>query len=104
MGPKNSENRSTRIPTAFAAVKWPASCRMISAAKPRNASAYDIGPSVWQLKAKSRLRDRLCVCAGVHKLARELPRLAVRVRECVERVHRPCRQPGQRLLDDLGDL
>src|SRR3954451_8589895 len=36
-GGKNSEKRSTRIPTAFAAVKWPASCRMISTAKPRKA-------------------------------------------------------------------
>ena len=35
--PKNSEKRSTRIPTALAAVKCPSSCRMISAAKPAKA-------------------------------------------------------------------
>ncbi len=36
-GPMNSEKRSTRMPTAFAAVKCPASCRMISATNPRKA-------------------------------------------------------------------
>ncbi len=36
-GGKNRPNRSTRMPTAFAATKWPNSCRMISAAKPANA-------------------------------------------------------------------
>ncbi len=36
-GGKNSAKRSTRIPTAFAATKWPNSCRMISAANPANA-------------------------------------------------------------------
>ena len=35
--PKNSEKRSTRIPTALAAAKCPSSWRMISAAKPANA-------------------------------------------------------------------
>ena len=33
-GGKNSAKRSTRMPTALAALKWPNSCRMISAAKP----------------------------------------------------------------------
>ncbi len=42
IGPKNSEKRSTRIPTALAATKWPASCRKMSAAKPRNARTYDM--------------------------------------------------------------
>jgi hypothetical protein len=37
-GGKNSAKRSTRMPTALAATKWPASCRMISAAKPAKAS------------------------------------------------------------------
>ena len=36
-GGKNSEKRSTRMPTALAAAKWPGSCRMISAANPANA-------------------------------------------------------------------
>ena len=38
-GGKNSEKRSTRMPTALAAAKWPNSCRMMSAAKPRKASS-----------------------------------------------------------------
>src|SRR4051812_46231244 len=38
-GGKNSEKRSTRIPTALAAAKWPASCRTTRAAKPRKASS-----------------------------------------------------------------
>ena len=37
-GGKNSAKRSTRMPTALAAKKWPASCRITSAAKPRKAS------------------------------------------------------------------
>jgi hypothetical protein len=40
----------------LAAVKWPASCRRMSAMKPRNASTYAIGHSVCQLKAKNPLR------------------------------------------------
>jgi hypothetical protein len=36
-GGKNSAKRSTRIPTALAARKWPNSCRTIKAAKPLNA-------------------------------------------------------------------
>ncbi len=37
-GGKKRKKRSTRIPTALAAVKCPNSCRMISAAKPAAAS------------------------------------------------------------------
>ena len=45
-GGKNSEKRSTRIPTAFAAAKCPNSCRTTSAANPANASsAAVIGPA-----------------------------------------------------------
>ena len=33
-GGKKSEKRSPRMPTAFAAMKWPASCSTISAQKP----------------------------------------------------------------------
>ncbi len=36
-GGKKSAKRSTRIPTALAAAKWPSSCRMISSAKPTKA-------------------------------------------------------------------
>jgi hypothetical protein len=36
-GGKNSAKRSTRMPTALAAKKWPASCRITSIAKPRKA-------------------------------------------------------------------
>ena len=41
-GGKNSAKRSTRMPTALAAAKWPNSCRMISAAKPAKARNQDI--------------------------------------------------------------
>src|SRR3954447_10639787 len=43
-GGKNSMNRSTRMPTAFAAAKWPNSCRMIRAAKPANARSQEMAP------------------------------------------------------------
>jgi hypothetical protein len=36
-GGKNSEKRSTRMPTALAAAKCPNSCRMMSAEKPAKA-------------------------------------------------------------------
>ena len=42
IGPKNSEKRSTRIPTAFAATKCPASWNRMRTAKPRNARTYDM--------------------------------------------------------------
>ncbi len=49
IGGKNRENRSTRMPTALATTKWPASCRMMSRAKPRKARRNDMGAvRVWQ--------------------------------------------------------
>ena len=45
-GPKNSEKRSTRMPTALAAAKWPSSWKMISATKPTNVRTQLIAPSV----------------------------------------------------------
>src|ERR1019366_316587 len=48
VGGKNSEKRSTRIPTAFATVKCPSSCRTISTTIPRRVSAQ-LMPSVLQV-------------------------------------------------------
>ena len=45
----NSEKRSTRMPTALATAKWPNSCRMIRATKPRKARTYDMQPQCGSL-------------------------------------------------------
>ena len=52
-GGKNSEKRSTRMPTAFAARKCPSSCSTISTTMPRTVR-IQLMRSVWQAGAPMR--------------------------------------------------
>ena len=74
IGGKNSEKRSTRMPTALAAAKWPNSCRMISAAKPAKASepAHRARPPPRPARAATR--------AGLARRPRRATRTRARAR------------------------
>src|SRR5215207_9878473 len=85
-GGKKRANRSTRIPTRLAAMKWPNSCRMISAAKPK--------------KVRAQLTDSR---PGAHQLGRRLAGLAIGVVERLERVDGARAEPVQDALDHLRD-
>ena len=87
-GGKNSEKRSTRMPTALAAVKWPSSWRMISAAKPRKARTQLMRAGSPSIRARRR-RARASRVGLVE-------RLEVRARGCG-------RQLLERALDHLRD-
>src|SRR4051794_4979719 len=61
IGGKNSMKRSTRMPTAFAAVKCPASWRMMSAAKPAKARTQLTRASVARSASGPRQAPRQAV-------------------------------------------
>src|SRR3954452_19561667 len=88
-GGKKRLKRSTRIPTALAAVKWPSSWRMISAAKPA--------------KANNQLMAAPNSCPHRHLLGRDVARAAVGVEERLEGAHRLAGHLLERRLDDGGD-
>src|ERR1700730_12228132 len=88
VGGKNSEKRSTRMPTAFATTKWPSSCRTINAMIPSSVQTRFIA-SVWQAS---------------HRFPRELTREAVGLVERLEGAHRLAAELFERLLDHGGDL
>ncbi len=76
-GGKNSEKRSTRIPTAFATAKWPSSCSTISAMIPRSVSTQ-LTRSVWQ--ARRIALPRASPARSAAPLAQRCDRLAARAR------------------------
>src|SRR5215469_11844807 len=62
VGGKNSEKRSTRMPTAFATVKCPSSCSTISSTIPKIVRSQLI-VSVWQAKTLLRAAHRGLPCS-----------------------------------------
>src|SRR4051794_30460136 len=110
-GGKNRLKRSTRMPTALAAKKWPASCRITSAAKPRKASSQLTGePSGQPLTRRHRgsLQASLRGCSRRvnplrDQLAGELAGLGVGHIERLEVVHAVGAELLEHLLDHRGD-
>src|SRR5271157_2803192 len=132
VGGKNSEKRSTRIPTAFATVKCPSSCSTISMTMPRMVRTQLMGLSVAGVganpatsatrRARSQVRpvprtrahrpgrmapgaiSRSPSDARRDRLRRHLPGLAVCLIERLECTYRLAFQLGQRAFDDLWNL
>src|SRR3954468_24449179 len=105
-GGKNSEKRSTRMPTALAAVKWPASWRITSAAKPRKASSQLTRWLRVRAPAPSAMTSagaRSCADRRLDELAGPRPGLGVGHVERLEVVHRRRAQRVEDALDDRGD-
>src|SRR5271169_2656903 len=96
VGGKNSEKRSTRIPTAFAAVKCPSSCSTISATMPSTVRT--------QLTALSVGRRRSTSAKRGDRLRSDGPCLAVGLIQRLERTHRLAWKLRQGLLDHPRDL
>src|SRR5689334_164952 len=96
-GGKNSENRSTRIPTALATAMCPSSCSTIKSTMPRIVRIQLIGASVAGPRRASGREPR-------HQPPRERPRLTVGLIERLEGPHRRRPELGERLPDHLGDL
>src|ERR1700728_3198023 len=92
-GGKNSEKRSTRMPTAFAAMKCPNSCSTISTMKPRMVRTQLIG-SVWQPRSSGQRANRF---------AGDGARLAIGLVERLEHAHRRGVETLERLLDHGWD-
>src|SRR4051794_20235397 len=86
-GGKNSAKRSTRIPTALAAAKWPNSCRMMSTAKPTKARIQLIERAS-RLVDRGRLQRSTSSGARPDPLGGDLAGLAVGLEERLERAHR----------------
>src|ERR1700679_1040505 len=93
LGGKNSEKRSTRIPTAFAAAKCPNSCSTISTMKPSSVRTQLMG-SVWQPPSSGQRANRF---------AGDGARLAVGLVERLEGAHGSAAEALERLLDDAGN-
>src|SRR4029077_5781235 len=94
LGGKNSEKRSTRMPTAFATAKCPSSCRMISRTMPRIVRTQLMPTSVPRRPRSSERSD------GLRRVrAREQVGLIQRL----EVAHGLRAELLERPLDDLGD-
>src|SRR5258708_40162497 len=91
-GGKKSEKRSTRIPVAFAAAKWPNSCRMMSAAKPRKASSQLIVSTRSGGRRSRWTSDDALLSAHRDQLGRHRAGLAVGLVQRLEGAHRGGRQ------------
>src|ERR1035437_8465987 len=106
VGGKDSEKRSTRIPTALATVKCPSSCSTISSTIPRRVRTQLIAP-VWQaLRADPggeapQGRFSRAPRDGPRCL---LARAAIGLVERLEGEHGLAAQAGERALDHLGDV
>src|SRR3981189_2516828 len=113
IGGKNSMKRSTRMPTALAAAKWPNSCRMMSTQKPAMARTQLMRPSfrrrasepLGEFAPGSRAPGRGLPPSRSHRhlLGGDLARRAVGLEQRLEGPHRRRGHLLQGLLDDGGD-
>src|SRR5436305_11938709 len=110
VGGKNSENRSTRIPTALATVKCPSSWRMISTMIPRIVRNQLTGPQSRRPDSK-RPQVHAALWRGPRGLVErrhgargDLPGQSIGVVERLERAHWLGGQLRERSLDDGGNL
>src|SRR4051812_18811834 len=88
-GGKNSAKRSTRMPTALAAAKWPSSCMTISQQKPA--------------KARNAATPLMSGGHSLDQRARGVAREAVGLVQVGEVAHRTGIDLFERALDHLGD-
>src|SRR5215207_8878894 len=104
-GGKKRKKRSTRMPTALAATKWPNTCRMISAAKPANASAQLISAASTGAGLGFVLSDSASRCGPDprDKLAGQRPRSCVALEQLLEVSERLRVGRLEHAHDQLGD-
>ena len=104
-GGKNRQKRSTRMPTALAAVKWPNSWRMISSGEAEQGEEQDTHPvSQASLKASCGPSGRRRARAALEPArGRQVPRTPVDFEERLERADRLRAEPVEHGVDHLGD-